>query len=116
MSFILTDDEHAQLLHNGQASAIAEGGIDHRPVVKLFLPEGSATWLLTEITPDNIDTAFGLCDVGQGFPELGYVSLAELRGVHTSLGTPIEKDEWFTPTMTVGEYAAVARSEGRIVA
>jgi hypothetical protein len=39
--------------------------------------------------PDNI-RYFGLCDLGMGFPELGWVdhlSLVELRG---SLGLPIE--------------------------
>ena len=39
-----------------------------------FTPDAGATWLLTEIDPDDHDHAFGLCDLGQGFPELGYVS------------------------------------------
>jgi hypothetical protein len=54
--------------------------------VKLFAPDGNATWLLTEIDPDDGDRAFGLCDLGLGEPELGYVSLAELESVRARCG------------------------------
>lgn len=53
---------------------------DHKPVVKLFVPWGAGTWLLSEIDEDG-DRAFGLCDLGFGEPELGYVSLSELRSI-----------------------------------
>jgi len=46
-------------------------------VVKLYTPNAGATWLLSELDAEGI--AFGLCDLGLGFPELGYVSLAELE-------------------------------------
>jgi hypothetical protein len=42
--------------------------IDFPPVVKLFTPDAGTTWLLTEIDPDDPDRAFGLCDLGSGFP------------------------------------------------
>ena len=48
--------------------------IDFKPVVKLFTPDGACNWLLTELSPDLI--AFGLCDLGFGEPEMGYVSVA----------------------------------------
>jgi hypothetical protein len=48
---------------------------DFRPVVKLFCPWTTATWLLTELEPEDPDYAFGLCDLGLGCPELGRVSL-----------------------------------------
>ena len=51
---------------------------DHVPVVKLFSPVGAATWLLT--TVDEDDQAFGLCDLGMGCPEVGYVDLKEQIG------------------------------------
>lgn len=50
-------------------------------MVKLFTPDAGATWLLTEIDPDDDDHAFGLCDLGLGMPELGWVSLQELAAV-----------------------------------
>ncbi|TGT35835.1 DUF2958 domain-containing protein [Mesorhizobium sp. M8A.F.Ca.ET.165.01.1.1] len=53
----------ARLLANGATELEA----DHVPVVKLFKPIGTATWLLTELDADG-DTLFGLCDLGFGFP------------------------------------------------
>eukprot|EP01035_Chromulina_nebulosa_P007719 gene7719-10428_t len=72
---LLKPEITALLINNGSTE---NRGKDHLPVVKLFMPDSSATWLLTEIDPDNPAHAFGLCDLGHGFPELGYVSLSEL--------------------------------------
>jgi hypothetical protein len=47
-------------------------------VVKIFTPDGKSTWLLTELDSNGENLAFGLCDLGLGEPELGYVSLHEL--------------------------------------
>ena len=66
------------------ANALA-GNVDHSLVVKLFTPGGPATWLISELDPDDPDRLFSLCDLGLGSPELGYVSLAEL----TTLGGPL---------------------------
>jgi Protein of unknown function (DUF2958) len=52
-----------RLLANGARSAARED-IDPVPVVKLFTPDASATWLLTELDPDNPILAFGLCCLG----------------------------------------------------
>ena len=56
--------------------------LDFEPV-KLFTPDGNATWLLTELNPE-IDLAIGLCDLGLGEPERGYVSLLGLAAVRPS--------------------------------
>jgi len=88
---------------------------DHKPVLKLFTPDGAATWLLTEIEQDG-DTLFGLCDLGMGEPELGYVSLSELQSVRGGLGLPVERDMYFKATKTLSQYAEEARVVGRIVA
>jgi len=40
-------------------------------VVTLFTLDACASWLLTEIDSDDLDRAFGLCDLGLGMPELG---------------------------------------------
>ena len=58
--------------------------------VKFFDPCGAATWYATEF--DGDDTFFGLCDLGVGFPELGYFSLSELESVRGPLGLGIERD------------------------
>lgn len=107
----------AQLLANGNAQKPLKGTeqeIDFRPVVKLFAPDGGATWLLTEIDPDAPEIAFGLCDLGLGAPELGYVDLADLRRARGRLGLPIERDRYFRPDKTLSAYADAARRAGRI--
>ena len=114
MTKLIEDEQHAQLLANGRQSRDRED-FDPAPVVKLFTPDGCATWLLTEIDPDDPDHAFGLCDLGQGFPELGYVSLNELATVRGRLGLPIERDRHFEADKSIGSYACEARIAGRIV-
>lgn len=97
-----------KLLANGKASA--ERYHDHVPVVKFFNPVGRQTWLITEVLPDDHDTMFGLCDLGHGMPELGYVSLTELQNVRTPLGTHLERDLYFTARHPITVYAHAARS------
>ncbi|GGJ36162.1 transposase [Sphingopyxis bauzanensis] len=102
-----------QLLANGHRTA---GGdhIDPQPVLKLFTPDASATWLLTEVDPDDEDLAFGLCDLGLGMPELGWVRLSEMAAFRSPRGLRIERDEHFTPDKPLSAFAADARSGGRI--
>ncbi|PKR48451.1 DUF2958 domain-containing protein [Thalassospira marina] len=117
---LLTDEQHARLLKNGQENAerIAEDGDtkDFWPVVKLFCPWGAATWLLSEIDPEAPDIAFGLCDLGMGSPELGSVSLAEIAALRGPAGLTIEQDRHFKATKSLTAYAGEAREEGRICA
>jgi hypothetical protein len=113
---LLTDAQREKLLKNGRESRANEGGVDHFPVVKLFTPDAGATWLLSELDPDEPDIAFGLCDLGMGCPELGYVSLSEIASVRGRLGLPVERDRHFTPTKCLTAYADEARQHGAIVA
>ena len=83
--------------------------------MKLFTPDAGATWLLTELDPSDPDRAFGLCDLGLGFPELGYVSLVELAAVRGRFGLPVERDLHFTADRPLSDYADAARRRGRIV-
>ena len=78
---LLTAAQRAKLIDNGRRQAAVKGTpneLDFEPVVKLFNPCGAATRLLTEIDPDDASAAWGLCDLGMGFPELGTVSRNEL--------------------------------------
>jgi len=92
---------------------MANGGTaretDHVPVVKLFDPVGAAIWLITEMMPQDPDLMFGLCDLGMGFPELGYVRLSELEAIRLPLGFGIECDPHFTAKHPLSVYAAAAR-------
>ena len=114
MSPLLTAAQKAALLANGQKTANGQD-IDPKPVVKLFTPDAGATWLLTELDPADHDIAFGLCDLGLGCPELGYVSLTELASVRGKLGLPVERDRHFTPEKALSGYAEDARRAERIV-
>jgi Protein of unknown function (DUF2958) len=68
-----------------------------------------------EIDPDDQDHAFGLCDLGLGCPELGWLSLAELATVRGQLGLPVERDLYFRAEKRLSAYAREARLAGRIV-
>ena len=115
---LITAAQRQKLLENGRAQRDAidrqDQVLDFQPVVKLFTADGNATWLLTELNPD-IDLAFGLCDLGLGEPELGYVSLAELAAARGPLGLPLECDLHFAPTRTIAAYADLAREHRRII-
>jgi len=113
MTHFLTNALRAQLLANGRLS-LDDPDFDPLPVVKLFTPDAGATWLLSELDADGI--AFGLCDLGHGCPELGYVCLAELEAVRGRLGLPVERDLHFTADKRLSGYAREARLAGRIVA
>lgn len=115
MTKLITDEQRAQLLANSRQS-IENPDFDPYPVVKLFTPDAGATFLLTEVDPDDDDHLHGLCDLGLGFPELGWVSLAELEALRGALRPPVERDIYFKADKSIGAYAREARLAGRIVA
>jgi hypothetical protein len=116
---LITKSLTEQLLANGRAQRAAmdngDTALDFKPVVKLFTPDAQCTWLLTELDPDD-GLAFGLCDLGIGEPELGYVSLIELQSVRGKLGLPIERDLHFEADKSISACADEARTQRRIVA
>jgi hypothetical protein len=77
MPLLITPEQREQLIANGHRSR-HDPVFDPQPVVKLFTPDASATWLLTELDPDEPNIAFGLADLGLGFLECGSVSLTEI--------------------------------------
>src|SRR6202035_5971956 len=94
---LFTQSQTEQLIANCQAQIARmdnrQPDIDFKPVVKLFTPDAQCTWLLTELGLDDI--AFGLCDLGMGTPELGFVSMREIRELRGPLGLPVERDLHF---------------------
>ena len=88
---------------------------DHEPVVKLFSKYGKPIWLLSELDPEN-DIAFGLCDLGNGKPELGYVSIAHLESIkHAKLKVPmVEYDPEFIGKFPMSIYLKAALRQGRV--
>jgi hypothetical protein len=112
---LMTHEQRALLLANGARTAAGED-IDPYPVLKLFTPDGAATWLLTELDPEDPDIAFGLADLGMGFPELGSVSLSEINAVRGRMALPIERDLYFEADKPLSAYAKEARAHGAIQA
>lgn len=109
---IFTKEIFEKLVANGRQQEPVRGTedeIDFAPVVKLFTPDANCTWLLTEIEAEYPEIAFGLCDLGMGFPELGNVSLAELAALRGKLGLPIERDRHFEAAHSLSVYADAAR-------
>lgn len=113
MKKLITDDHRVQLLDNGAAAARGEER-DPLPVVRLFTPDAHTTWLLTELDPGDSDTAFGLCDLGMGTPELGTVRLSDLESICGPMNLPVERDLYFKPRRRLSEYTERARADGSI--
>jgi Protein of unknown function (DUF2958) len=113
---LFTKTQHETLIAHCQEQIInndaGHSDIDFKPVVKLFTPDAQCTWLLTELGMDDI--AYGLCDLGMGMPEIGFVSMREIREARGPLGLPVERDQHFDANKTLSAYAREAREYGRI--
>ena len=83
-----------------------------RPYLKLFNAFGQGTWLISEINEDG--TMFGLCDLGMGCPELGYVALSEMTEMRMGSVPMIERDQYWAPEKTLMQYYEDARVAGGI--
>ncbi|MET3497086.1 DUF2958 domain-containing protein [Variovorax boronicumulans] len=112
---LITPELRLQLLANGKASRDAPH-FDPYPAAKWFGPCGAATWLITELDPNDQDTDYGLGDLGMGSPELGHVSIRELTSIRLMRGTlGIERDLYWKANKPLSTYARLARLAGRIV-
>lgn len=106
-----TYEQYQQLLKNGSQ---ANCDLDQHPVVKLLLPHTKCCWLLSEIDPDEANIAFGLADLGQGFPEMGYISLSEIFNLRTSLNLVAMVSPSFKGEYPLSVYARAARIKMKI--
>lgn len=110
---LITQAQRERLIANFELNKHrSENPIDFKPVVKLFFPAGSGTWLLTELNPSN-NVAFGLAHIHES--ELGYIDLTELASVMIR-GLKVERDLYFKGTKPISKYAEEAREKGYIAA
>ncbi len=111
---LITKEVRNKLVSNFRAHEKGED-LDPKPALKLFVPWGAGTWLFTELDEKG-GILFGLCDLGMGFPELGYASLEEIEAIRGPGGLRIERDMHFRPSKTLSQYSDAARDAQRIVA
>ncbi len=107
---LFTQTQYSKLLDNGKDENPDK---DYAPVVKLFTPDANFTWLISEIV--DLETAFGLCDLGMGFPELGYVHIPEIAALKGLSGLPVEPDLHFVGKYPLSVYAKAASFHGYVV-
>lgn len=110
----IPDDLKAKLLDNGRR-AKTEKDFDPAPVLKLFAPWDQRVWLISEMSPDNHDVLFGLCDLDEGELELGMIMHSELSSIVGIGGLKIEVDRFFQPNRTLNAYATDAIIAGKLV-
>jgi hypothetical protein len=107
---LLTAAIEKKLIANGKAQ---DGTKDFKPVVKFF-GGGACTWLITEYYPEK-GLFFGLCDLGMGSPELGYVSKFNLETIRFQpFNLPIERDMYSSFDKPLSYYAEQARNKGSV--
>jgi len=109
---LLTGVQQRQMLAHGEARARGET-IDPYPVAKLYTPDAGACWILVSLASDG-DLAYGLIDVGTGFPELGEVSLAMLEGLRGPRGMAVAMEPGYQPRKTLSAYVADAKRDGMV--
>jgi len=82
---------------------------DIQVVAKLFTPDSSLTWYMTEYDPAG-RLAFGYTrnDAAPECAELGYFSITELEAVRGKFGLPVERDLHFGPA-TLAEVMSGAK-------
>jgi hypothetical protein len=107
MRDIFTPEQRAKLIQNS-----VNRPENVMPVAWLRIPGTRMQWLVTELDADS--RLFGLCDLGQGYPELGYVDLVEMLSIDPELPKPIV-DPDFKPTKTLEQYTADAHAAGEII-
>jgi hypothetical protein len=114
MSKMIPENLTEIMVHNAM-EVQTELGRDHEPVVKLHSKYGKAIWLLSELDSAN-NIAFGICDLGQGKPELSYVSIEHLESIkHAKLKVPmVEIDPKFEGKYAMSVYFEAAKANNRI--
>ncbi|OSZ82083.1 hypothetical protein CAP35_02090 [Chitinophagaceae bacterium IBVUCB1] len=109
---LFTEQQYQKLLENGKPENRDK---DHPPIIHLHLPYTKCEWLISELDPENPNIAFGLCDLGMGFPELGSVDLEELQSIKVGpFGFSVLSNPFFVGTYPMSIYAEAAKLEGQI--
>lgn len=101
----------ATLLVNGQAVRQDKAWPEQLvPLVRLYLPDGSAEWYIAALDPENHDNAIGLASVGRGggwrVEEFSLSALAQRTGM---FGLPVARDMYFRGRESLQQMAFTTR-------
>lgn len=107
---LIPSELRARLIENGARTA-SHASHDPHPVVRLYTPDAAASWLLTELDPDDPDLAYGLCDLGLGAPRLDHVRLSQLAALADDA---VMCDTGFVARQPLSAYLREARERGAI--
>lgn len=102
---LFTEAQYELLIKNGSDTSVDK---DYPPVAKLFMVNTTCVWLISELDPDAPNIAFGLCDLGMGFPEIGYVDLREIDQAQNAFRFLV-RDTAFEGKYPLSVYAHAAR-------
>ncbi len=100
--------ETKMVKNHNRAMETGGGSMDDIPLVKIFTPDGNMTWHFSEYDPERREF-FGLCDLGMGFPEMGYASRDEIEGIRGRFGLAPEREMYGSPSKTYNELIAAAK-------
>ena len=91
---------------------LTKAGYDNmKPICKLFMPWGRATWLITGM--DRNGVLYGFADLGMGCVEWGGIeSLEGLEAIRGPFGMKIERDLYWTPSEQEVEYCRMESLAG----
>jgi hypothetical protein len=114
-NFVIPPAEHELLLSNGH---LTEAGVQHDPppVVRLFMTDADAFWLLFDLNPAQPHLGLAYYDLGVGLPRLGPVSLAEIADFRGREHRPVLRDNAFEPKLRLSAYAQYAAAYERLFA
>lgn len=111
--FSIPDDILARLQDNSR-KVRTQPDFDPQPLLKLFAPWSTATWLICQIDANDATQARGIADLGVGQPEFGAIPLRELASVSGPNGQKIEVDRYWDPQFPISMYIELAQKAGRI--
>jgi len=106
-----TQNEYETLLKNGSNDNPEK---DDFPVVKLILTNSNISFLISELDPDLPTFAYGLCDLGLGYTELGWfiLSMIEKMQIQNHI---LETDPGFIARYPLSVYFAASKKAGKMV-
>lgn len=114
-TFVIPTAEQELLQANGRQMA-SDVGYDPPPVVRLFMNDAEAFWLLFSLNPTQLDLGLAYYDLGVGLPKVGHISLAEIADFRGREHRPVLRDNAFEPKLRLSAYAQYAAAYERLFA